>query len=670
MILNRLQIQNFRQFRDETLAFGDSGSVTVVHGANGAGKSTLLNAFTWLLYDEVSFDTRPERLASEGAMADADPNDQIEVTVELTLSHGGKKYQTRRYRVYEKRTTGDFDGDIIEEGVEVAKEGNTVGNPEETLDRVLPERLSELFFFDGEDIDELAAMANQEEIQEAIQNLMGLTILERAIRHLDAVAGRFGDEVDEYASEELSDVRQRTADVKEEIENLEETITDTESSKASVDAEIDTIDQKMDAFDDADRLTTQRNSFEDDLSNINDNFDSKMDDLQDVINDRAVPSLAVPLVREAAEELDQMREEGVIPSGLNSEYVEALLEEGRCICGKSISPGSEHYRELQKLVGETIEDDVEAEADKIISHLQQFSNADTEFEEKVSELLGEREEVKRRREGKQQKLSAVRRELDQMDEQVSGSLSLTELKTNYKQKVSEKQNLDEEIGRLKQQLESKKSERSELQAEYESLTDEKEEALLAKRRRRAALDVKEKLQLTFERLQGKVREMCNQHISETFEKVASKNLMAEVDDEFKLRIKQQVGDQQVEVDKSTGERQIASLAFVGSLVEIARERYESDSQSEYFSGGIYPLVMDSPFGALDKSHRRQVSRVIPDMGNQVIVFATDSQWDGPVKDEMEDTIEEEYWLDFDPGESAGSYPKTRVLSEQAATRGD
>lgn len=127
-----------------------------------------------------------------------------------------------------------------------------------------------------------------------------------------------------------------------------------------------------------------------------------------------------------------------------------------------------------------------------------------------------------------------------------------------------------------------------------------------------------------------------------------------------------MGGERIEVDKSTGERQIASLAFVGSLVDIARERYEADGDSEYFTGGIYPLVMDSPFGALDKSHRRQVSRVIPELANQIVVFATDSQWDGPVEEEMAPKVGQQYWLDFDDGSGSNSYPQTRIETERVS----
>jgi DNA sulfur modification protein DndD len=673
MILKRLELQNFRQFRDETLRFadGDKG-VTVVHGANGSGKTTLLNAFTWLLYGEVDFDTRPDRLASEGAMARADRGDRVEVAVELVFSHDGTEYETRRHRVYEKQEEDDFDGQTVDSGVEVRREDGSeresVGNPEDTLDRVLPERLSELFFFDGEDIDELAGIDNQDQIQESIQNLMGLTILERATRHLDTVAGRFEDEVDEYASDELSSVSDQIDSVREEIEELESKRSMAKEARETVRQEIDDIEAELGAREEAKALHNNRKRYENERDGLLEEVESVNGRLRSAVNDHAAESLAVPLVRETAEELDQMREEGAIPSGLTDEYIESLLESGTCICGREIEPGTEHYAYLRNLQGNAVADGVEQTALRIVGHLHHFSEADTEFEELVSELYDEREDHEDRIEWLEEKIVEIRRELSEMEGPEENDVS--DLESEREEKKSELEDLSTKIGELDQQIESKRERLEELEEEYDRLDDEQEEALVAKRRRRVALEVKEDLEATFAHLKDKVRKMCNKIIGQTFDEVANKNFTAEVDENFKLRIRQTVGDQQVEVDKSTGERQIASLAFVGSLVKIARKRYESDSQTQYFSGGIYPLVMDSPFGALDKSHRREVSRVIPSMGNQIVVFATDSQWDGPVEEEMRDEVGQQYWLDFDSGEGEGSYPKTRILAEQATVRGD
>lgn len=675
MILEQITLGNFRQFREETISFadGDNG-VTVVHGANGSGKTTILNAFTWLFYNEVDFNTRPDRLASEGAMAAADPGDRVEATVEVEFSHDGVEYFAHRYRVYEKQEAGDFDGIRVDQGVEVRRgEGSgldAVRNPEETLDKVLPERLSELFFFDGEDIDELAGIDNQEQIQEAIQNLMGLTILERAVSHLDTVAGRFRKKVDEHADDERSEIETEIKSIKKNKKSKKSEKDKAKRAKQQVQSEITEIEGKIQGVKDAERLHNNRKRKEKERESELDNIESVNNSLRSTVNSHAAASLAVPLVRATAKDLDEMRKQGKIPSGVSDEYIDSLLDGQTCICGRELEPGTRHYNHLQSLKGDTVVDGVEQTALQIVGHLRQFATSDDEFETRVSTLYDDREGHENKLNTLDQNIAEIERELSDIEKEGPEGNSVSELENMLQKKRSEIESISQRIGKISKEIKLLKEKKEDLKREKEKIKIKNEEARVRKAQKQAAQEVKQELQTTFNHLQDKVRQMCNNIIGETFNDVASKSLAAEVDESFKLRIKQQVGDQQVEVDKSTGERQIASLAFVGSLVQIARRRYESDSQTQYFSGGIYPLVMDSPFGALDKSHRRKVSRVIPEMGNQVVVFATDSQWEGPVEEEMSEHIGQQYWLNFDSGEKEGSYPQTRIKNDRMRAGGD
>lgn len=75
------------------------------------------------------------------------------------------------------------------------------------------------------------------------------------------------------------------------------------------------------------------------------------------------------------------------------------------------------------------------------------------------------------------------------------------------------------------------------------------------------------------------------------------------------------------------------------------------------------MFLSTPFGALDDEHRRQVARLLPDLGNQVIVLVTDSQWGGPVESEMGEIAGAQYTLDFDDGTGEGNYPETRIQAD-------
>jgi DNA sulfur modification protein DndD len=672
MELHSLELKNFRQFKEDKIEFarGRGKGATVIHGSNGSGKTTLLNAFTWLFYEEVDFDTRPDRLVTEGTIAEATVGEQLTVSVKLQFEHEETEYIAERRTIFEKRSEGDFDGELIDMGLTVKyKQGaswSERGNPENTLDQILPERLSTLFFFDGEDIEQLAGIDNQERIQESIQNIMGLTILERATRHMDDVAGRFEDEVEEHASDELSDLIERKREIEDTIEELERKKEDTERSIERIGTEIRDIEHKHQRLDESAALQERREEYREEKENLEARVEKINEEIKAEIDEKGFVPLAMPLINDTAERLDGMRQDGVIPSDLNNSYIDSLLEAERCLCGRPLEPGTEHYKQVEALKGEAIAEGVEQGAVRIIGHLNQMSDMEFSFFDNIDEYVQERKRVRDDIGELTEKIDDVGSELQEMDQTTKGGVSIPELEAERETKEEKKEDLISEKGRLKEKIERNEEEIESLKSGIDDKRDEREEALVAKRRQKAAELVGEELGTAFDELKNKVRQLSNEKIQETFGSIASKDLTAEVTEDFELKIWQEVGGERIEVDKSTGERQIASLAFVGSLVDIARERYEAEGDSEYFTGGIYPLVMDSPFGALDKSHRRQVSRVIPELANQIVVFATDSQWDGPVEEEMAPKVGQQYWLDFDDGSGSNSYPQTRVETERVS----
>ena len=52
MRIERVEISNFRQYRNATFEFGKKGThdLHIILGNNGVGKTNLLNAISWCLY--------------------------------------------------------------------------------------------------------------------------------------------------------------------------------------------------------------------------------------------------------------------------------------------------------------------------------------------------------------------------------------------------------------------------------------------------------------------------------------------------------------------------------------------------------------------------------------------------------------------------------------------
>ncbi|WP_336330825.1 AAA family ATPase [Haloarcula sp. CGMCC 1.2071] len=673
MKLETLELTNFRQFKEGRINFStdEDQNVTVIHGQNGAGKTTLLNAFTWVLYEAVDFDTREDRLVNEGQITKAAPGNTVTVEVQLTFFHENDRFRAARTVGYTKRNANDLDGEMGNPSFSLERQSTTgdwtrLSDGQTRVKQILPDRLRNLFFFDGEDIEELAGVNNQEQIQKAIQNVMGLTILERSMSHLKNVASEFESEYREYADDDVEELFKKRDKLEKQIEKKDSQIQSRKEKRAELSDRITEITAQLESIDESRELEQalqaakeQRETTEAGLKDI----DSK---LSSELTKGGTLTLALPVVTETAADLEQLQENDLLGSEVSADFLDTLLERGRCVCGRPLEEHSMYYERVADLKSEVGVSDIGESAVRLIAAAEHADEDYRDFQETLTDGLEHRRNLKEELAATEQEIENLERELDELTLPTdSGSKSPAELKKEREEAESQRESLSQNIGMLTEQRSGLEQNLSEVTGELEDAREEQEQAAIAKKRWRATLQTRAEIESSFNKLQNAVRKLADQRVSSMFESIAHKDLDAEITDEFELRIRQRVGNQWTELSKGTGETQIASLAFIGSLVAIARERYEKDTESSYFTGGIYPIVMDSPFGALDDDHRRQVAHLIPDLGNQVIVLVTDSQWGGPVESEMGGIAGAMYTLNFDDGTGDGNYPETRIQTDTA-----
>jgi DNA sulfur modification protein DndD len=670
MKIHRLHLRNFRQFRSESFEFpvGDGQNVTVIHGQNGSGKTTVKNAFLFALYGQCSFSLRPDKLANQGAMAEAKSGETVTVEVILEFEHEETFFQVTRTREYQKQNEDDYFGEIVDEDLQMTYEDDTGDrgtrqNPQRSIEQTLPRRLSELFFFDGEYITQLSEGKSQREIQSSIENVMGLTVLERAIDHLDKVERRFSKEVQGKADKKLSRLIRNRNDLQDDIEDKEQLIETKRDSRKRLTDEISKIDAKLEGIEEVADLQKERSALEEQVSELDEKISTVNNEIDTILSKKSVVPLAAPAVEATAQELDELREKGEIPSEISNEFVELLLEKEQCICGRELEKGSKHHNNVSEYKSNVGVSGFEESAMQLVSYLNTIRDQQTEYNVDINEKLERRSEIRSELESTQNRIDEIEGEIQKMDVEKSDiEESPSELQQSRDEKIKKKARLKKDLQQVERKKASLTEELEEINDKISKAKQEKKAVERARKRMEAAGEVRSQLLESYEQLKDRVREWSNSLVGETFDSIAKKEYSAEINDDFELRIRDKMSDDYLEVDKSRGERQIASLTFIGSLTKIARERHESNSEEEYFSGGIYPVVMDSPYGALDDEHRRTVSQVIPTMAEQVIVLVTDSQWRGPVASELGEA-DKQYRLEYKPGDKANTYPRTEVIED-------
>lgn len=195
MLLKKLTLTNFRPFKGEHViefSTDKEKNITLVMAENGVGETTLAQAFQWVLYSKTD-GFKNESVLNSVIEKEMMGGTEQNVFAKLELEHNDVDYIIIRKQTYKKDTSGNVKPEnLVLEIYQKQPDGQTViVNPIKnlsTIANILPESLSKYFFFDGERLEKMAGEVNSgksEEFKTAVQNILGLTALTKAIEHLN-----------------------------------------------------------------------------------------------------------------------------------------------------------------------------------------------------------------------------------------------------------------------------------------------------------------------------------------------------------------------------------------------------------------------------------------------------------------------------------------------------
>ena len=101
-----------------------------------------------------------------------------------------------------------------------------------------------------------------------------------------------------------------------------------------------------------------------------------------------------------------------------------------------------------------------------------------------------------------------------------------------------------------------------------------------------------------------------------------------IDANYSVNLLTDLGDTSKYTGESEGLNRVKNFAFIAGLVSLAKERVVAESGNTSFdlSSEPYPLVMDAPFSNTDETHIANISKVLPEASEQVIMFVMNKDW--------------------------------------------
>lgn len=641
MILDSIIIENFGVYGGiQTIDLSPSKGKPVIlfGGMNGGGKTTLLDALQLVFYGAKARISKRGKLGYKEYLkaaihAGADPGEGACISLRFWRVIEGQKHLYHLERAWRVGARG------VEETVTVMRDGELdpvlAEHWADYIEGFLPSGIAHLFFFDGEQIKELAEGENSREmLRTAVHSLLGLDLVERLENDLRVLEkkkrGESGD----------PEALQQAVTAEEDVDRL-----DTELGKL--------IDEAATKRNEAERLAVKASAKEDEyrkaggaLYDQRKQLESRQTELQRLIRGEEealrhlaagpAPLLIIPAllakVEAQVEEDSAIRREQVLlevledrdqamlkqlgkPKGEALESLKRWLEDDlqtrRETAAKGMVLGADEslLAELRHLRANALPK-TEAEIQRHLSRLEQLR---ADWERILSEVA---------RIPSQEAIATLQIELDSLRQRhQQATLDLSGLESRREQ-------TSRQLGEARKRADLAGRKVAEL-----GLDDEDRERLL-----RHSQKTRDTLVRFREEVTRRHVTRIEALILESFTQLLRKQglISALRIDPVTFELTLVGGDGQVLAfdQLSAGERQLLATSLLWGLARA--------------SGRPIPTVIDTPLGRLDSTHRRHlVERYFPVAAHQVILLSTDEEIHEQNLPRLKPSIARSYRLDFD-----------------------
>ena len=648
MRLTSIKLCNFRSFYGKTpeiiLANGDIRNTTMIYGSNGAGKTSILNGFTWVLYEKFSAAfASTEQLVNKRAIAESEPGQPVECSVEIGWEHENIRYRAKRgCRVYKNQS------DLIETGKTqltmwlAGDDGQwKIPNqfPEEIITQILPLSLHQYFFFDGERIEEIVRSHNKAEIAEAIRIFLGVEVIELSIKHLKEAKKSLETEFKNIGDSETKQLLTNQQKQELEIETINKRQTEINQELEYQQVFKKEVSNKLRELSAVKELQEKRQNLESQRDSLRAELKKTRENLKKVISARGYTVLLTETTAKFREIFTDLKKRGELTTGISREFVNDLLNTGRCICGADLREGTHTHFHVKNLMRKAGSSTVEETAIRMSAQVDEIDKQAVAFWEEA-----DREQL--RIQQLRENLNQVELELTNIEEQLrkDPNEEISNLQKRLDEIESKIDELNREQGANHQELSHLKISMDTLIKQISKQKQNEEKQSLAQRRINATQDAIERLSEVKNRQENQFRLQLEQRVQEIFSEISFTPYIPKISENYELSLVENTTGIEAPVAASTGENQILSLSFIASIIDKVRDWSEKKKMMMVPDSSTFPIVMDSPFGSLDANSRRHIARTIPKLANQLVVLVTKTQWRIEVEEEIIDKIGKEYVL--------------------------
>ena len=654
MLLESITLENFRQFRHESIDFAqgeDGKNVTIIIGENGTGKTTFAQAFFWCMYGETEFSDK--NMLNKLVANEMKPSQESKVQVTLKLRHGNVSYTLMREQTYRKDYSNRIKGDntVFDIAIKDAS-GNTSyvkkTQCESEVKGILPKELSRYFFFDGERIEkmskDISTGKKATDFADAVKGLLGLNAMYSAIQHFNpksklSVIGSYESSYDSHSNSKIQDYTKTIERCKGEIEKIEARLEELETQIEQARERKTEKAEEIKQYAEGEELQRQKEKLIQKIARAKESRANVVKAICKDFNTGMSSFFSMALMYRSLEFLSDKDFTGKDIPFMHAKTIEYLLKQKVCICGTHLDEGSVPYNKVMELIHflppqsiSTTISDFKKEAKRranvqqdMFGHISDNLAVISQQDEEVTDLKDELHVVEGKLSGGdvRGKVRAINSELQLCDKTIRDS-------------EIEKDRLLIRKGGFESDAERADTERRNL-----TLLDDKNKKIEIYKA--YAERIYQELLEVYATSEAEIRSKLETTINEIFKQIYDGGLYLTIDEKYHISV--YANEYDGDVETSTAQSISVIFAFITGIIKMARDnRNATDENAKLLSSEPYPLVMDAPLSAFDKRRIKTVCEALPNTAEQVIIFIKDT--DGELAEEyMGDKIGCRHYFD-------------------------
>jgi DNA sulfur modification protein DndD len=664
MILDAISLKNFGIFggrQDANLApLDDRKPIILFGGMNGGGKTTFLDAIQLALYGSRARCSGRGKLAYRDYLREmihrgVDPTDGASIELRFRRAVDGEMHY---YRI--TRSWRDTNKGIVEE-IEVTRDAEIdtflSDHWDEYIEDYIPNGIAHLFFFDAEQIKDLAEGDHSAEILgTAIHTLLGLDLVDRLDTDLIALARR------KKAAGQSAEETEKARVAQAELIRIQNLLDEATQEQGALGNEAGRIAKELAACEvkfrqEGGELYLLRADLETDRGTFQKCLSAEEASLRELAAG-AAPLLLIPALLDDAEKQSRReskaRKSAVLVAALEERDAEILT-----ILKRNKIP-AQHVGLIERLFQNDRVERTNPVSEPTI--VDGGDHMPTELRHLRNTILPElRTTIAQKLEGinaVQERLTRCELELGRVPTQDAIAAIQTEL-TRLRKRLQEKQAElalhEDKVRVLTRQLEdANRTIERELGLEIDSQVDREHNSRVIKH----AARVRETLGKFRVAVIRKHAERLERLVLESFTHLLRKRALVTglKIDPATFHLELTGGDgKPLPFDRlSAGERQLLATSLLWGLAKA--------------SGRPLPTIIDTPLGRLDSSHRLHLlDRYFPVASHQVILLSTDEEVDETSLARLKPHIGRTYTLEFDENKQSTIIKPGYFWNHESAT---